>query len=163
MRTLRALTRGRLVQVLLAAVLLVALGAAPAVGDGGPGFKGTFENFDPPPDSSHVLVTFGGVSPDGTLWVRVFDDGGTICTEEYGLDRFGERWPVSAQARGTMVSENEVEAQARVVCYTDAGPQLHPISPLLLGFVYDATHDVVFDNAGACFWRLGSGSPADCV
>ena len=145
----------------LVAVLMFALSTTPALGDSSPGFKGTFENFDPPPDSSHVTITFGGTRPDGTVFVRLLDDGGTVCIGPFGFDRFGERWPVSIQGQGVRLSATQIQLEADVICFTDSGPQVHPISPLTLEFVYDPVNDVI-NPFGFCAWRLGRGSEADC-
>ena len=147
----------------LVAVLMIASSTTPVLGESSPGFKGTFENFDPEPDNSHVKFTIGGTRPDGTVFVRLFDDGGSICIDPFGFDRFGERWPVSIQGQGVRLSDTEIQlAEADVICFTDSGPQVPAFSPLTLEFVYDPVNDVIDTGGGFCAWRLGRGSEADC-
>ena len=145
----------------LVTVLMVASSTTPVLGGSSPGFEGTFENFDPAPDNSHVITTFGGTRPDGTVFVRLFDDGGSICIDPFGFDRFGERWPVSIQGQGVRSSDTEIQLVADAICFTDSGPQVHPDSPLILDYVYDPVNDVI-SSFGFCHWRLGRGSEADC-
>ena len=126
------------------------------------GFIGEFENFDPPPDNSHVTFTIGSTGSDHKVEFVVFDEGATIC-----LNTFGEFSPGSIQWVGTRVDPTHIVNGPfpGIVCHTSSGDQIVPgtSSPGGTGGVeYDPLADVIRLDGGDCAWRSDGGSAADC-
>ncbi len=126
------------------------------------GFIGEFENFDPAPDPSHVTFTIGPTGSDHKVEFVLFDDGGTIC-----LNNYGEFSPVSIQWVGTRVDATHIVngPYAGIVCHLKSGDQIVPGTGFpggtAVGVEYDPTTDVI-RLGGDCAWRADGGSAADC-
>jgi hypothetical protein len=138
----------------MASFLTRALGLSPMVPP--VGFIGIFENFDPPPDNSHVTLTIGPTGSDHKVEVVVFDEAGTVC-----LNNFGEFSSVTFSGIGIRLDPTHIDNTfATAVCHTSGGDRDLP--GIFAGVIqYDPIRDVIGDGFG-CFWRVDGGSAADC-
>lgn len=121
-----------------------------------PGFIGMFEGFDPPPDNSFVTWDIGPTGSDHKVKVVLFDDGGTIC-----LNNFGEFSPVTLSGIGTRLDPTHIDITwTTAVCHTTSGNRDLP-GVLSTVIEYDPVADVI-RISGTCHWRSDGGSATDC-
>lgn len=119
-------------------------------------FIGSFEGDDA--DGSFLTLEIGPTGSDRKVDVDAFDDGSTMC-----LDNFGEMSPLTVAGVGTRLDSTQIELTADFVCHTGGENKITPDSPVTFVFEYDPSSDVVIGvGGGACLWRPDGGSAADC-